>query len=358
MTGARTSTRGASRVMRAGRFAWSVVGLFLLAAIVLGLLATVSELVLPLAFALVLGAACYPLARWLHRWLPHGGAAALVVTAAALLVAGLVLIVVNAVVGELGELSQSTDQALDELADVVDGVGIGPGALDEVRGQFGDVAGVIGRGLLSALVGGLDATIGFIGGSVLAMLLMYYVLKDGPAIRDRTIAQLPQHLRDEGRDFASAAVRTIRGYWAGRAVLSAVVALFVAAVSIAMGLPLVATIAVVNFLGGFVPYIGAVLGGGLAALLALAEHGIPGALVIVGLVIAANVLLENLLEPRVMSGRLSIHPLVVLVATTAGGVVGGIVGLVLALPATAIALDLARRVRRTARATADISESS
>lgn len=346
MSAAPPSSRPA--VIRAGRVAWAVVGLFLLAAIVLGLLATVSELVLPLAFAVVLGAACYPLARRLQRWMSPGGAAATVVLASALVAAGLVLIVVNAVVDELDALGDETDQALHELSGVVDDLGIDAGALDHLREQIAAVAGVVGRGLLTALVGGIDATVGFIGGSVLAMLLMYYVLKDGPAIRDRLIDQLPDHLRDEGAEFFSSAVRTVRGYWAGRAVLSAIVALFVAAVAIAMGLPLVATIAVVNFVGGFVPYIGAFVGGGLATLLALSEHGVGAALVMLALVIAANMLLENLLEPRVMSGRLSMHPLLVLVATTAGGIVGGIVGLVLALPLTAIGIDLARRVRRGA----------
>ena len=64
------------------------------------------------------------------------------------------------------------------------------------------------------------------------------------------------------------------------------------------------------------------------------------------------------LEPRIMSGRLRIHPLGVLIATTAGGVIGGIMGLVLAVPVTVVGLDLLRRLRdvggsSAARATAD-----
>jgi len=342
------SSQSTSLIVAAGRIAWSIIGLVVMAAIVLGLMATVSELVLPLVLAVVLGVICYPLARWLQRWLSPGGAAAVVGAGVALAAAGVILIVVNAVLAQLGELSELTDQALDELADAVDSIGIEPEGLDHLREQLASVSGVIGRGLLSALVGGVDATIGFIGGSVLAILLMYYVLKDGPAIRDRAVAQLPDRVRHEGADFIATAVRSVRGYAAGRAVLSAVVTLIIGGASLAMGLPMVATIVVVNFVGGFVPYIGAFVGGGIATLLAMAERGLPAALVMLGLVIAANLLIENLLEPRVMSGRLSIHPLLVLVATTAGGVIGGMVGLMLALPLTAIGIDLGQRVRRAA----------
>jgi putative heme transporter len=98
------------------------------------------------------------------------------------------------------------------------------------------------------------------------------------------------------------------------------------------------TVVVVNLVGGYIPYIGASVGGGLTVLLALAEGSFVKAVTVLVLVFSANLLLENLLEPKIMSGRLRIHPLAVLLATTAGGVLGGIVGLVLAVPLTVVSL--------------------
>jgi predicted PurR-regulated permease PerM len=63
------------------------------------------------------------------------------------------------------------------------------------------------------------------------------------------------------------------------------------------------------------------------------------------IVLAANLLLENFVEPKVMSQTLDIHPLVVLVVTALGGLLGGIVGLILAVPATVIAGDAISRLR-------------
>jgi hypothetical protein len=67
-----------------------------------------------------------------------------------------------------------------------------------------------------------------------------------------------------------------------------------------LGLPLVFTIAVANFVGGYIPYVGAFLGGGLAVIVALGDGGLDVAAVMLVLVLAANLMLENFVEPKVM----------------------------------------------------------
>ena len=63
------------------------------------------------------------------------------------------------------------------------------------------------------------------------------------------------------------------------------------------------------------------------------------------IVLAANLMLENFVEPKVMGRSLDIHPLVVLVVTALGGLLGGIVGLILAVPAYVIARSAIDRFR-------------
>ena len=105
------------------------------------------------------------------------------------------------------------------------------------------------------------------------------------------------------------------------------------------------TIIVVNFIGGYIPYIGAFLGGGLAVIIALGDGGLAEAAVMLVVVLAANLVLENFVEPKVMGRTLDIHPLVVLVVTALGGLIGGIVGLILAVPAYVIARNAIARLR-------------
>jgi putative heme transporter len=101
----------------------------------------------------------------------------------------------------------------------------------------------------------------------------------------------------------------------------------------------------VNFIGGYIPYIGAFLGGGLAVIIALGDGGLPEAAVMLVVVLAANLVLENFVEPKIMGRTLNIHPLVVLIVTALGGLLGGIVGLILAVPVTVIAGNAIARLR-------------
>ena len=127
--------------------------------------------------------------------------------------------------------------------------------------------------------------------------------------------------------------------------MSGVVSVVIGAASLLMGLPIVFTIMVVNFVGGYIPYIGAFLGGGLAVIVALGDGGVAQAALMLLIVLAANLLLENFVEPKVMGSSLDVHPLVVLVVTALGGLVGGMVGLILAVPAYVIARDGLARLR-------------
>ena len=115
--------------------------------------------------------------------------------------------------------------------------------------------------------------------------------------------------------------------------------------SFLLGLPLVPTTMLANFIGGYIPYIGAFLGGGLAVIVALGEGGVPAGVIMLLVVLAANLLLENFVEPKVMGSTLHIHPVVVLVVTALGGLVGGIVGLILAVPFAVILANAVSRLR-------------
>jgi predicted PurR-regulated permease PerM len=207
------------------------------------------------------------------------------------------------------------------------------------------MAPLVGEGFLTAAVSGVGTLVGLASGLILGALIMYYLLKDGTRLRRAVVAQAGPARRDDLDRFVGDSCRVLRDYGRGRTVMSATVSVVVGLASLLLGLPLVLTIVVVNFVGGYIPYIGAFLGGGLAVIVALGEAGVDAAAVMLVVVLAANLLLENVVEPRVMGRTLDIHPLTVLLVTALGGVVGGIVGLMLAVPAAVIAGDAVRRLR-------------
>ena len=334
------------RVPRLGLWAWSFVGFVVAAIIVCIALGAVSEIVLPMTFAAVLAVIFKPLVGALrrHKVKPSLGAG-LVVLGLLALMAGVVVGTVRGVTEQSDEISDSTDAALERAAEQTDALGIDQGELDAARAAIEDAAPMITTGVLSGLVSGIGAVVEIAGGVILGALIMYYLLKDGTRLRRSVVAQVDRTYRDEVDGFIGDACRVLRDYGQGRTIMSAIVSAVVGVAALLLGLPLVFTIVVVNFIGGYIPYIGAFLGGGLAVIIALGDGGLAEAAIMLGVVLAANLVLENFVEPKVMGRTLDIHPLVVLVVTALGGLLGGIVGLILAVPAWVIAGNAIARLR-------------
>jgi predicted PurR-regulated permease PerM len=331
------------RFPKIGVWAWSFVGVIAATIIVVAALAAVSEIVLPLMFAAVLAVIFKPAVEILvhHRFKP-AIAAGLVVVGLIALMTGVVVATVRGVTGQTDQIGASVDAALHKA---VDALGVDQASLDAARAAVEKASPAISGGVLTNLLSGIDKLIGLASGLILGAMIMYYLLKDGTRFRRSIVGQFDPAHRDDVDDLIGDSSRILRDYGRGRTVMSAIVAAVIGLASLLLGLPLVFTIIVVNFIGGYIPYIGAFLGGGLAVIVALGDGGLGEATVMLVVVLAANLLLENFIEPKVMGRTLNIHPLIVLIVTALGGVIGGIVGLILAVPLYAIARNAIARLR-------------
>ena len=330
-------------VPKLGVWAWTFVGLVLVMIIVVTALSTVSEIVLPLTFAAVLAIIFKPLVGVLkrHKVKPTLAAGVVVLGLLALMVL-VVVATIRGVTDQVAQIGASVNAALDSAAETLE---VDKASLEAARAAVEELAPAITTGFLTHLVEGVSTLVGVASGLILGALITYYLLKDGTRLRRAVVAQARPRLRGEFDSFLGEAFRILRDYGRGRTVLSAIVAVVTGLAALLLGLPLVFTIIVVNFIGGYIPYIGAFLGGGLAVMIALGEGGPGVAAIMLVVVFASNLLLENFVEPKVMGRTLDIHPLVVLVVTALGGLLGGIVGLILAVPATVIAANAIGRLR-------------
>jgi predicted PurR-regulated permease PerM len=149
----------------------------------------------------------------------------------------------------------------------------------------------------------------------------------------------------------------MRGYFLGVTAVSAWSSLIVGAGALLLGVPLVGTIMAVTFVGGYVPYLGAWAAGAFAVLIALGGSGPEAALALAVVVLLANGILQQLVQPIAYGAALELHPLAVLIATIAGGCLFGTVGLVLAAPllsaAVRISADLSAAGREAEAAQSD-----
>ena len=96
----------------------------------------------------------------------------------------------------------------------------------------------------------------------------------------------------------------------------------------------------INFLAAYIPYIGAWTAGIFTGLVALGAEGPETALAMGVIILLANGILQQIVQPIAYGATLGLHPLAVLIVTIAAGSLFGTVGLVLAAPLTAAAVRI------------------
>lgn len=325
-----------------GLAAWSVIGIIGLVALLIVGLATISSVVFPLLFAMVMAVLFQPLAaKLIARRVPASLAAGVVVVGLVAAVVGVLVLTVVGVIDQSGEIVNEVSSSLEELDIKVD-----DSTLDDLQTSIENADPSMTSGVVKGVTKGLSAVGAFLVGALLGLLIMYYLIKDGPALRRALVARTAPNQAENLNDFITETCFVLRRYWLGRSIISAIVSAVVALAALLLGLPLVMTIAVVTFVGGFIPYVGAVAGGLLAVVVALGSDGVVAAVIMLVVVLVANLLIENLIEPAVTGRTLKIHPLIVLLATTVGGVVGGMIGLVMGVPLTVIGAKAIPRIAR------------
>lgn len=103
-----------------------------------------------------------------------------------------------------------------------------------------------------------------------------------------------------------------------------------------LGVPYPLVLGVSAAVLSIIPYIGNMIGGGLAALIALATGDVWSAVGVITLFGIIQALEGNLITPKVMADKVGVNPLVVIISLLIGGYVWGIVGMIVSVPLVAI----------------------
>lgn len=104
-----------------------------------------------------------------------------------------------------------------------------------------------------------------------------------------------------------------------------------------------------TFLGAYFPIVGAILTGGLAALIALVAKSPVAAAIVIAVTIVIHNVEGYLVGPIVLGRAVKLHTIVVLIARTAGGTLGGVLGAFIAVPTTAVGVNIIDHCRLKGR---------
>jgi putative heme transporter len=327
---------------RAASWSWRLLVVAAAALSVLIVLRYLSVIVLPVMFALTIAPALTPVSGMLRRRLGRPAAAVALLFGLAV-VAGLIALVALSVLAQYDELAESLTEAVDDIVDILEDEPFnlsleGSEDLTSSLQGFGDEA-------FGYAVAGVQAGIAVVGGVVLAVALLYFILRDGAALWAWILLRFAPESRPAIDRAGRHAWAELAGFIRGTAIIAFVDATLIGIGLWLLGVPVAFALAVLVFIGSFVPFVGAFLSGLVAVLVAFADGGWKVGLAVLALVLVVQFVEGNFLQPIIQSRTVDLHPAVILLAVAAGASLFGIVGAYLAVPVTAVAFGVVASLR-------------
>ncbi|WP_254678090.1 AI-2E family transporter [Agrococcus sp. SGAir0287] len=325
--------------------AWSwrllVVGLALAA--LLFLVAQLRIIVIPLMVAALLTALMIPLVEWLqrHRW-PRGLAVAVAVVLLLAAVTALFWLAVSQIRGGYPDLQRRALASYDGLRQLLLESPLHLTERDISR-YTGAVVDAIQQDSQQILSGALSvgSSLGhLLVGMLLTIFATIFLLYDGARIWRWIVHIFPRRARQAVDGSGRAGWVTLGNFVRVQVLVAAIDAVGIGLGAFILGLfyggfPLVVPIAVLVFLGSFIPVVGAVTTGAIAVLVALIALGPIPAVIMLGIVLLVQQIEGHVLQPFIMGSAVKVHPLAVVLAVAGGSIVAGIPGALFAVPVVA-----------------------
>jgi predicted PurR-regulated permease PerM len=285
-----------------------------------------------------------PLAAALARLIPAiPRAVAVVVVYVLIFIAlfALIFIVADTLVRSINEFIVSIPQIQEDLPEILapiqdflDGLGLAINvqvSLDEllalIRTQATDLLGPLQQ---IAVAG-----IGVVGNILFIVILSLYIAVDRPRIVRFLNRLVPPGYKEEANLLQESVSRSFGGFIRGQVILGLAYAGVALVTSLLLGLgflPLTTVAAgflmAIPFFGPFVAWVPPVL-----VAIFFDQSAIVPALVVMG---AGWFVVMNILQPRLMSGAVGLHPVVVLASVIIGGKIAGVPGAIFGIPIAAI----------------------
>jgi len=332
--------------VRAGIRAWSVLGIALLVAGSIWLLGQAAPVLTPFVLALVTIIVLRRPVAWLDaRSVPRWLAVVVCYLASAVVLTLIGLFVVPAVAREVSAFARAFPQYYDSLyrlwvhMENQYATAQWPTWVGEVllasRETIVSWATQVSGSTAMFVVSVSGRLFGFLVHLFLALALAFFVLRDLPTLSRELLGLAGPGRRAELLRLLSEVVNVLEGFIRGQLIIATIVGTISGIGLAVLGVPYAAVIGLIAGVTNLVPYVGPWVGGAIAAISA-AFVG-PG---LIGWTIAWVFVVQQteslVLQPRIMSHQVRIHPAIVIAALTVGATFFGVAGMLLAVPVAAV----------------------
>ena len=334
-----------------GLLAWFLVGVGLVLFGFVWLLGITSTIVDPVVVGAILATVAGPLVSKMqaHR-IPRAAGAGIVLLGLIALGVLIALLVFGGLYEQSSEIKAAASEAADKVQSWLDNVGIQNS--DQATQDAKSGTSQTGATLLQGVVDGIQGLTSLVFFLTFAVFSTFFLLKDGPTVR-RFINRNLGVPAAVATTVTGNVILSLRRYFLGVTIVAAFNAVVVGIGAYLLDVPLWGSIAVVTFVTAYIPFIGAFVSGAFAVILTLSSQGTTAALIMLVIVILANGLLQNIVQPIAFGATLDLNPLAVLIVTIGFGCLFGMIGLVLGAPLTSAALHISRELAAAKAAEAE-----
>ena len=323
----------------ASEISWRLLVVVAAAVVVVFALLKVGFAVIPVAIALLLSTLFVPPARALERMgLGRAVASTIVCIGGILLIIGLLTLVAAPIASDADKLGEQIRAGADKLGGQIAALPIGMSE-EEVQKQIDSIDDRVRENngaVRSGVVSGAQAAGQFLAAMIITLVVLFFFVKDGAGMWRWLVHRVPPARKAALQEFGNRSWKALTAYVRGVVFVAFIDAVGIGLALWLIGVPLALPLAALTFVLAFVPIVGAVAAGAAAALVALAFEGVGAALLVVLAVLIVQQLEGNVLYPVIVGRTLQLHPVVVLLAVTIGGVLYGIPGAALAVPIAVI----------------------
>ncbi len=338
----------------AAAWGWRVI---VVAGLVLGLgyvVAYLSEVMIPIALAILITALLLPVAHRLEKWgVPDGLATAITVLGGLAVIAGALTLIGTQIASQAAELSGNVVTGFNTLVNYLQN---GPLNLNPSWFNTDQWASRItafltdSRSTIATYAADVGTGVGrFLAGFAITLFSLFYFLHSGRSIFTFLLNFFPRRSRDRVDSAASRGWHSLSSYVRATILVALVDGIGVLIVAEILRVPVAPALAALVFIGAFVPIVGALVSGFVAVLVALVAVGWVQGLLMLGGVILVMQIEGHVLQPFLLGRAVKLHPLAVLLAIAIGIILGGIVGALLAVPILAFTKTFVQNLSTVAR---------
>lgn len=328
-----------SGIRLAGAWSWRLLVIAGAIAVVLFVIVQLRFIVIPLLVAVLVSALLVPLVTFLtrHRW-PKGIAVAVALVGTLAVIAGLVTLAVSQIAAGTAGLSERFAVSYANLKQVL---AASPLQLSEaeISRYLSDASDALQADSQIFITGALSvgSSLGhLLTGLLLALFSLLFILIDGKSIWNWIVKIFPRRARPAIAGAGLAGWTTLGNFARVQILVATIDAIGIGAGAAFLGVPMAIPIAVLVFLGSFIPIVGAVATGAVAVLIALVFNDWFVALLMLGVVLLVQQIEGHVLQPLIMGTAVKVHPLGVVLVVAAGALLAGIPGALFAVPVAAV----------------------